>query len=262
MTASGLIPEQRRMRILRLLQNERVLSYRQLTEALDVSQMTVRRDVAILAGQGRVQVTQGGVGAVAKLLVEPSRAQKAVVNQAEKLAIAREAARMVSDDMTIYLDAGTTVQAIRPFLQDRTGLTIVTNDLVTTSTFFDHPSADIICVGGRVDRANESLIGRLAAHTLSELSLDIAFLSCSSWSLDRGITTPVEAKIHPKRQAIASATTSVLLADSSKYGTHSKYRVFRLSEMGTVFTDGALGDDTARRIEFSGVILERAAPGD
>jgi DeoR/GlpR family transcriptional regulator of sugar metabolism len=259
--STGLIPEQRRQQIMRHLRTEQVLSYRQITELIGVSQMTARRDVAALAEQGRVRATQGGATLVTRLLNEPPRAEKAVTGLPEKTAIARAAAGMVADDMTIYLDAGTTVQAMRPYLEERTGLTVVSNDLGTVLAFLDHPSVDLISVGGRVDPDNRSTIGRLAALALAELTLDIAFLSSSSWDARHGVTTPVEAKIEPKRAAMSSASTTALLADSGKFGSYAKYRVLSLDELDTVISDQALGDTDAERIEALGVDVVRASAG-
>jgi DeoR/GlpR family transcriptional regulator of sugar metabolism len=250
---TSLIPEQRRQQILQHLGRKQVLSYRQITDLLGVSQMTARRDVAVLADQGRLRVTQGGAAAVTPLLEEPRRAEKAVADLPAKSAIARTAAELVTDSMTIYLDAGTTVQAMRPHLEDRVGLTIVSNDLGTIEAFLDHPSVDLICVGGRIDRDNQSMVGRLAALTLSQLSLDVAFLSSSSWDARHGVTTPVEAKVDPKRAAMSSARTSVLLADSGKFGRYAKYRVLALDELDTIISDTGLDDTDVRRIETLGV---------
>ncbi|MFG6445796.1 DeoR/GlpR family DNA-binding transcription regulator [Microbacterium sp. P06] len=239
-SSTSLIPEQRRQEILRHLRRDEVLSYRQITDLLGVSQMTARRDVALLAEQGRVTATAGGAALVVRRLREPLRAQKAQTDLPQKTAIARTAAARVADSMTIYLDAGTTVQAMRPYLEDLTDLTVVTNDLTTVQAFLDHPSVDLICIGGRVDRDNQSTIGRLASLTLAELSVDVAFLSCSSWDARHGVTTPTEAKVDPKRAAIHSATSRVLLADSGKYGSFAKYRVMRLDEIETVVTDDGM----------------------
>lgn len=249
----SLIPEQRRQQILSHLRDARVLSYREITELVGVSQMTARRDVATLAEEGLVRATQGGAALIERLDSEPRRAEKALIQLPQKAAIARAAADLVEDAMMIYLDAGTTVQAIRPFLENRRNLTIVSNDLGTISAFLDHPSADLICVGGRIDRDNQSLIGRLAALTLGELNLDLALLSSSSWDLRRGVTTPVEAKIDPKRAALRAASTSILLADSGKYGRYAKYRVFALDELNTVITDDALSTDDATSMKAFGV---------
>lgn len=135
---------------------------------------------------------------------------------------------------------------------------MVSNDLGTATAFLDHPSVDLICVGGRIDRDNQSMIGRLAALTLSQLSLDVAFLSTSSWDSRHGVTTPVEAKVDPKRAAMHAATTTVLLSDSGKYGRYAKYRVLALNELDTIITDTGLDDGDVERIRALGVDVLRA----
>lgn len=256
--AAPLIPEQRRESIVQHLQRERVLSFRQLTELLGVSHMTVRRDVAVLEEQGRVASTPGGAKLPPRLLAEPSREVKAGVDVAAKDAIARAAAGFVRDTMTVYLDAGTTVQAMRPYLQDVADLTVVTNDLATVEAFLDHPSIDLIAVGGRVERSNLSTMGRLARLVLSELSIDVAFVSSSSWDLQHGVTTPVEAKVEAKRAAIEVAERSVLVADASKYGRFAKYRALRLDEVGAVVTDAALDGSAVADLRAAGLDLRLA----
>jgi DeoR/GlpR family transcriptional regulator of sugar metabolism len=253
-----LIPEQRRQEILRHLRHAQVLSYHQLTELLGVSHMTIRRDIAALEKQGSVEATPGGAKIATRLLREPARTEKAVTDRAAKIAMARVAATMVTDSMTVYLDAGTTIQAVRPFLEDVRDLTVVSNDLATVADFFDHPDVDLICVGGRVETANRSTAGRLATLALRELSLDIAFLSSSSWDVAHGVTTPVEAKVDVKRAALAAATTTVLVAGSAKFGRFARYRVLRLNEIDKIITDDGVDDEAAAEITAAGTPLVRA----
>ncbi len=255
-----LIPEQRRELIVKHLRREGVLSYRQLTGLLGVSHMTIRRDIATLEEAGRVLATPGGAKIASRLVAEPSRFEKARQDVAEKDGMARHAASLVTESMTIYLDAGTTIQAMRPHLERVNDLTVVTNDLAIIAAFLDHPSADLIAIGGRVEKANQSTTGRLAALTLHELSIDIAFLSSSSWDLRRGVTTPTESKIAPKIAALESASESVLVAGSSKYGTFGRYRVLDLDDLDMVITDAGLSDATAAGIEERGVSVVRT-PG-
>ncbi|UQN28890.1 DeoR/GlpR family DNA-binding transcription regulator [Brachybacterium kimchii] len=255
---SPLIPEQRRKEILRLVRTEGVVSYRRLTELLGVSQMTVRRDVAVLAEQGRARSTQGGVAAEPREREEPQRAEKARSDVEQKHEIARRAAGLVEDGMSVYLDAGTTVQGLRGELEERRGLTIVTNDLSTAAAFLDHPDAELIMIGGRIDKDNQSSVGRLAEMALDQLTVDIALLSCSVWDVAHGLTTPVEAKVGPKRAALASSTRSVLLADSSKYGLFAQYKVMRLTELDAVITDDRLPQEERRALRQSGVVLDLA----
>ena len=254
-----LIPEQRRELILKHLRREQVLSFNQLSALLDVSHMTIRRDISVLEEEGRALSVPGGAKIASRLHVEPSHDEKALVDSAEKTAMAAVAATLVRDAMTIYLDAGTTVQAMRTQLQDVRDLTVVTNDLATVQAFLDHPTADLICIGGRVDKANLSTMGRLTRLALRELSLDLAFISSSSWDLAHGVTTPVEAKLEAKRAAIAAAESSVLLADSSKYGRFGRYRALRLDELTTVVTDDALPAEAAAALRANDVDLLLAA---
>jgi DeoR/GlpR family transcriptional regulator of sugar metabolism len=253
--AAPLIPEQRRELLVKHLRRDGVLSYRQLSVLLAVSQMTIRRDVAVLEEEGRVLATPGGAKISSRLVREPPRTEKSLQDVAEKDAMAREAASMVRESMTLYLDAGTTIQAMRPHLSAVESFTVVTNDLATVTAFLDHPGAEIISIGGRVEKDNLSTVGRLAAMTLRELSIDIAFLSSSSWDLRHGVTTPVESKIDPKRAALESASETVLVAGSSKYGQFGRYRVLGLDELDLVITDDGISEPTASGITDLGVAL-------
>ncbi|OII15259.1 DeoR family transcriptional regulator [Curtobacterium sp. MCBA15_009] len=247
-----LIPEQRRDRIVRHLRQDSVLSYRQLAALLGVSHMTVRRDIAELEEQGRVIATQGGAKSVARVATEPPRTEKSTTEVREKDAVAARAAGMVRESMTVYLDAGTTVQAMRPHLDHLHDLTIVTNDLVIAASYLDHPTIEVIVVGGRLDKQNQSTVGRLPSIVLAELSIDIAFLSTSSWDLRRGVTIPSESKVEPKQAAARAASTTVLVATSSKYGTFGRYRVMGLDALTTVVTDAGLPRAEADAVERDG----------
>lgn len=255
-----LIPEQRRELIVKHLRRESVMSYHQLTALLGVSQMTIRRDIAALESAGRVLATPGGAKIASRLSVEPSRLEKSTRDLLEKDAMAAEAARLVQDGMTVFLDAGTTIQAMRPYLDSLADLTVVSNDLAVVGSFLDHPTADIIALGGRVEKANQSTVGRLAALALRELSIDIAFLSSSSWDLQRGVTTPAESKVELKKTAIAVSSESVLVAGSSKYGSFGRYRIFGLDDVDMVITDGGLSDPVASGIRDQGVSVVLAGP--
>ncbi|MFF1882253.1 DeoR/GlpR family DNA-binding transcription regulator [Pseudarthrobacter sp. NPDC058196] len=129
-TGIPLIPEQRRQEILRLLRREGVLSIRSLTNYMNVSHMTVRRDVTALEGSGQVLSVQGGVrlaertGHASPKKLE-SRAQPELPL---KQAIAQLAARHIEDGMVVFLDAGTTCLSVAPHLGARKNLTVVTNN--------------------------------------------------------------------------------------------------------------------------------------
>jgi DeoR/GlpR family transcriptional regulator of sugar metabolism len=240
-----LIPDQRRELMLRLLGRQPVLSVAQLTEALGVSHMTVRRDIAVLEREGRAFSVPGGVRIASALRHEPSFTDKSLVEQPEKQAMARRAAELVSNDMTIYLDAGTTLLALVPHLLTRSGLTVVTNDFNAVDALAGAEHVEVIHVGGRLDHENRSSVGSLAAATLQQINVDMAFISTSSWDLHKGTTTPSASKVEVKRAALGSAASSVLVAGSSKYGQVGMYRVAPLSAFDLVITDDRLSEAAA-----------------
>jgi DeoR/GlpR family transcriptional regulator of sugar metabolism len=95
----------------------------------------------------------------------------------------------------------------------------------------------------------------LAAATLRQLVADIAFLSTSSWDLERGVTTPSSPKVDVKRAAMGIASQRVLLATSAKYGTYGTYRVAGLGEFDLVVTDDSLSEAAVQRLRETGLDL-------
>ncbi|MBQ0826143.1 DeoR/GlpR family DNA-binding transcription regulator [Streptomyces tagetis] len=258
-----LIPDQRRERLIELLRGHSVLSVHQLTEMLGVSHMTVRRDIAALEAQGRAVSVTGGVRLAGRQLHhEPSRGDKSMMDQPAKLAITREAGELLRDHTTVYVDAGTTCQGLVPHLARRKGMTVVTNDFTTADVLIDNPDIEVIHTGGRTEHANRSTVGRLAALTLQQLALDMAFISTSSWDVRRGVTTPSAPKVEVKQAAMSSASRSVLLAGSAKYDTFGMYRVAALTAFDTVITDDALPPAVREALLAEGVGLKVARTED
>jgi len=252
-----LIPDQRRELILKHLRREQVLSFNQLSTLLDVSHMTIRRDVSKLEEEGRAVSVPGGAKIPSRLLVEPSHEEKALVDPTEKSAMAAIAASMVEDSMTIYLDAGTTMLAMVPLIAHVRDLTVVTNDVAITSALMPHPTTELIHIGGRIDKGNQSSVGRLAAAMLKELVVDIAFISTSSWDLKRGLTTPAESKVEVKQAALSISSSTVLVAASSKYGTFGKYKALDLRDFDVVVSDSGLNENIVAGITALGVRVEQ-----
>lgn len=255
-----LIPEQRQQALLRLLRAEGVLSIRSLTELLNVSHMTVRRDIAALEEAGLVASVQGGVRLADWASREPprERGSRAQLEVPRKRAVAELAATFVEDDMVIFLDAGTTCQSVVPYLSGRKNLTVVTNDFYVVTSLFDYPNIETIHTGGLVDVPSGSSCGRLAAETLTSINLDLFFLSTGTWSMSRGVTTPSLDKVEVKLAALRSASACFLLADSTKFGTFSKFLVTPLEKLDAVVTDDELPPEVQEGIRNLGVNIHVA----
>ncbi len=254
-TDPPLIPEQRQHELLRLLRGAGALSIRHLAELLAVSHMTVRRDIAALESEGRVVSVQGGVRLSQRAGIElpRERASRAVLELPRKQAIAREAAALVADDSVVFLDAGTTCEALVPHLARRRGLTVVTNDFFAIATLREYSSIQTIHTGGTVDAASGSATGPLAAATLAALAVDVAFLSTGAWDITHGITTPELDKVVLKRAVLDAASVCVLVADSTKYGASERFKVSPLDTLDVVVTDADLDEVAAAELRGVGV---------
>ncbi|KKB61997.1 cytochrome C [Robbsia andropogonis] len=255
-----MIPDQRRESILRQLRQHGVLSVHQLMEMFGCSHMTVRRDISVLEREGHAYSVPGGVRIASQLSAEPSHQLKSMVEPAEKQGIARCAAEMLQTGMTVYLDAGTTTLSIVPHLAKLENMTVITNDFPIVEALVESPHVKVIHVGGVLDHSNRSSVGPLAAATLLHLYSDIAFISSSSWDLQRGLTTPAALKVEVKRAAMHSASRTALVTTSSKYGTFGTYKISPLEDFDLVITDSALPDAVAARLRDANVGLVLADP--
>ncbi|MFI7665791.1 DeoR/GlpR family DNA-binding transcription regulator [Nocardia sp. NPDC049526] len=257
--SAPLIPEQRQQELMRLLRSAGVLSIRTLTELMDVSHMTVRRDIASLEDAGQVISVQGGVRLAEWSQISPPREResRAHLELPRKRAIAEEAAALVEDGMAIFLDAGTTCESVVPFLAARSDLTVVTNDFFTVKALFEHPSIETIHTGGSVDVSSGSSSGPLAAATVHSVNLDLTFLSTGTWDIEHGVTTPQTDKVTLKQTAMANATDTVLLADSTKFGTFERFKVAPLHRLSRIITDAELPASVARSIDDAGTLVDR-----
>ena len=250
-----MIPDQRRELILRQLRQHGVLSVHQLTEMFGCSHMTVRRDISVLEQEGRAYSVPGGVRIASQVSAEPSHQLKSMVERAQKQGIARSAAELLHAGMTVYLDAGTTTLSIVPYLVALENITVITNDFPIVEALVEATHVNVIHVGGILDHPNRSSVGPLAAATLLQLSTDVAFISTSSWDLQRGLTTPSPLKVEVKRAAMQSASRTALVTTSSKYGTFGTYKIAPLERFDLIITDTSLPDAAAVRLRDANVEL-------
>lgn len=258
-----MIPEQRHQEILRLLRQEGILSVRSLTAYMNVSHMTVRRDITALVATGQVSSVHGGVRLAERHSQEPPREPefRPQPGPPREKAIAELAAQSVEDDMVVFLDAGTACQSLVPFLAARRHLTVVTNDFYIVTSLFAYPNIETIHTGGAVDPASASSYGPLATEALKFVNIDLSFLSGGTWNISRGLMAPSMDKIEVKRAALKASSSRFLLADSTTFGAVSLFNVAPLQRFDAVVTDDQLPLDVQNNIRKLGVTVRLATFG-
>ena len=225
-----MLTEERYSMILRLLEERGAVSVQELTEILGSSESTIRRDLAALHREGRLNKVHGGATALRGTYhaEEYPVFVKQEMNMSEKTRIARYAASLVSDYDLVFLDAGTTTGCISEFITAK-NITIITNGLLIAKRLADRGQV-VSVTGGRVKSTTEALVGGETLDALRRFNFSIGFFGANGVSLEAGCTTPDVDEACVKTEAMRRCRRCYLLADSSKFGVTTSVTFAGLEE--------------------------------
>ncbi len=254
-SATGLLGEARRAKILAWLQEEGSARVRDLAEAFSVSEVTVRQDLEKLEAEGHIVREHGG--AFLKSLPQQVRAMALhhLVNMEAKKRIGRAAAALIDNGETIILDSGSTTTEVATNLGEHENLTIITNALNIALMLGAVPSFDIHMTGGLFKAPTLSLSGERSADYLNGLFARKLFLATAAVSVDVGLTFPALSDISVKRAMIEAAEQVYLVADSTKIGQRSFSTLCGLDRIHTLITDDGIADADREAFIAAGVEL-------
>ncbi|MGI5486562.1 DeoR/GlpR family DNA-binding transcription regulator [Microtetraspora malaysiensis] len=214
----------------------------ELVRDLGVSDMTIRRDLEVLADRGLVEKVHGGATIVgAGSTEEPGFSAKSARQQAEKEAIARRAASLVRPGSSVALSAGTTTWTTARHLVDVPELTVITNSLKVADVFHrsGRPDQTVVLVGG-VRTPSDALVGPVAVAAVRSMNVDVLLLGVHGMSVRAGFTTPNLLEAETDRELVGSAQRLVVLADHSKWGTVGISTIAHLDRADVVVSDTGL----------------------
>jgi DeoR/GlpR family transcriptional regulator of sugar metabolism len=255
------LAQERRDAILRALLPSGAATVAELADGLGVSEMTIRRDLGVLAGQRLVEKVHGGAVLAKGGAAEPHFATKRRINAAAKAAIAEAAVDMVRDGMTVALSAGTTTwqvaQRLRGGLRD---LTFVTNSLNVAGALEANGWHSIVVSGGSFRTPSDALVGPFANQILRQLNVDLLVLGVHSIDAKVGLTTPNIAEAETNRIMVAGARRVVVVADSSKLGQVSLATFAGIEEVDELVTDAGADRATLAALEEAGLPVRLVEP--
>ena len=221
----------------------------ELAVALGVSDMTVRRDVEALVGQGLLTRVHGGVLPVDTAVDEPAFAAKRVLQAALKTAIARAAAALVPPGAAVGISAGTTTAALAQELTEVHNLTVVTNSVAVSDVLHraGNDSHTVLLTGG-IRTRSDALVGPAAAAMVAGLNLDLLFLGVHGMAERGGFTTPNHAEAQTNQALVGAARRVVVLADHTKWGVVGIATIIGLADAHVLVTDTGLDAPALRRL--------------
>ena len=246
-----MLADRRRSSILEMLGERSFVETSELARLLDVSELTVRRDLTELESQGVVRRVRGG--AVATGQEELSFKARRIQHAEEKQRIAQRAAELVEDGDCVLLEAGTTVSAMVPFVRARRGLKVVTHAVNIAASLLQCSSVDLTMIGGTVRPNSWATVGASAEAAIQELYFEKLFLSCDGITVEHGLTAYDEDEAQLNRKMIERAAQCYLLADHSKFGKDALYRVTDLAAMTAVITGTEIGPELLEAVRAAGI---------
>lgn len=240
-----MLPAQRHALILETLRDQGAASIQTLSERLSASASTVRRDLEYLTEQGYLERTHGGavIRRTPDARFEPEPSIAAETARAQKEAIAAEAAERVVEGQSVLFDASSTVHAAaRRIVERGIPLTAVTNDLRCATILMASDRIHTIVTGGAVRPGTATLVGEPGRGFLGQIQADVAFIGVHTISPPVFTETSMEVAA-TKRRMIASARHTIVLADSSKFGSRSFCEICPIDSVDEIITDDALSDE-------------------
>ncbi|MFF2300481.1 DeoR/GlpR family DNA-binding transcription regulator [Arthrobacter sp. NPDC058127] len=239
-----MLADARRSAIVDAVTRQRIVRVAELAGLLDVSPMTIRRDIELLDEAGLLVKVHGGAKVSGMSSThEPGFELKSTQALAEKEAIAAEAASRVQEGMAIGLSAGTTTWTLARLLTRRKSLTIVTNSVRIADVFHSsHARSTVILTGGQ-RTPSDALVGPVATAAIKQLHLDMLFLGVHGMDENAGFTTPNLLEAEMDRAMAAASREVVVLADRSKWGILGISTIAALEDVDEVICDDRLGTD-------------------
>jgi DeoR/GlpR family transcriptional regulator of sugar metabolism len=232
-----MVPAERRKQILELIEKRNSISVAELCQLLEVSDMTIRRDLRILSNRGLLERVHGGALSRRGRSYEPPYLSRASNQVVQKEIIGRCAAALVHEGDSIALDVGTTTLELAKALVHTPNLTIMTASLPIANVLCEAPNIRLILTGGIVRHQELSMIGHIAEQTYREFHIDKAFVGIGGLHPEAGLTEYNLEDTLVKKAMIASAEQVIVVADSSKLGETCFASVGPLSIVDTLVTD-------------------------
>ncbi len=246
---------ERREQIRSLLAANSFVSLKEL-EAMfpQVSGMTLRRDIEYFEKQGEAIKVHGGARSMKFITTSTDDAisTRMSTNVESKEKIAKRAASLMETGRSIFIDSGSTLSRIVPYIPNEPFTFTTTNPLAAVELCkIGQPAVNI--VGGRLDRNYQAVTGMHAMHFLSDINIDITFLSPSGLSAKSGFTGGNYSECELKRVVVEKAQLVVMLMDGSKIGKSLPYTFCHLDQVHIIITDAPLPEPLATMAREKGV---------
>lgn len=249
-------PQQRRTRVLDIIEREGEVTVDTLASDFGVSAETIRRDLAVLVEEGSVQKVHGGARRM-RLHAEGTFDERMDEAAAGKNEIARKLAQIVKPGDTCLIDTGSTTLACAHALTSTTGLTIVTNSVRIANVMARGPgNARVHLIGGLYAPDNDESVGADAIEQIARFRADYAIVGVAALDMSAGAYAADFDEASIARAMCSNARKIVVVAHVDKFGRQAAHRICRLDEIDILVCDGMLETQTRLALQSAAVTVQ------
>lgn len=231
-----MFPLERQQKIIDLLKTHNVLKITELTQALNISTDTLRRDLNLLEKQGKIEKIYGGAKIAESKFFESSMEERMVSHLEEKEKIAKKCTEHIEDGDCIYLDSGSTTLQIAKYIKDKKNLTVVTNSIPIINELMNS-SIELIIIGGKIRRNEQSVVTYDYLFNFNELNILKTFICASGITIEKGISDYNLEEAITRKKIIELSNLNYVAADSTKFGKNVTVHIAPLEKIDYIITD-------------------------
>jgi DeoR family transcriptional regulator, glycerol-3-phosphate regulon repressor len=232
--------------ILEIARRDGKVTVERLADHFGVTLQTIRRDLTDLAELGRLERVHGGAilpSGTSNIAYDERRS----LNHDAKAAIARACAARVPDEASVFLNIGTSTEAVARELLHHRNLLVVTNNVHVSNILMANPDCEIIVTGGSLRRSDGGLVGKVAADTIAGFKFDLAIIGCSAIDADGDLLDFDIHEVGVSQAVLRQSRRACLVADHSKLKRTAPARIASLGDLDALFTDAPLPRDIAAK---------------
>jgi DeoR/GlpR family transcriptional regulator of sugar metabolism len=251
-----MLTHQRREYILKVLAEQGQVIAKSVSEELGLSEDTIRRDLRELASEGKLQRVHGGALPASPAVVDFASRQLLATDA--KIALGRAAAKMVKPGQVVILDGGTSTLQLAQHLPRDLKATVVTHSPTIAVALVDHPSIEVVMIGGRLFKHSVVAVGAAAMESIARIRADVFFMGVTAIHPKTGLSTGDLEEAHIKRALSASAAETYVLISAEKLNAASPYVIGALNEVDGIVVEPGIPDESLRPYKKDGLTVIRA----
>lgn len=241
----------RQMSLLTLVRDRGFVSVEELANHFGVTMQTIRRDVSQLEEEELLRRYHGGVG-LPSSVQNIAYPQRQVLNSEAKQRIAARVAQELPNDKSLFINIGTTTEAVALALQQHRGLHVVTNNLNVAMTLSANAACEVIVAGGVVRPRDRGVVGEATIDFIRQFKVDIGIIGVSSIEADGTLRDFDYQEVKVAQTIIEQSRQIWLVADHTKFGREALVRLGHLSQVDCLFTDEPLSAHLAHALREAG----------